>query len=240
MKKKNILAVIPARKGSKSIKNKNIKNFAGQPLIAWTIDQALNSKASRVIVSTDSLEIKKISEDYGAEVPFLRKKSLSNDHVSIEPVIRDVLFFLKQNNDYVPDAVILLMPTSPFRKIEDINKAILEFKKNDCTSVISVTKAEANQNPYWMLKIKNKKVILATGENLSKIRGRRQDLPDIFIRNDFVYIFHPNNLFRGNKGLYGSNPKLMVISSSRDDIDINTEKDWKIAEYLFKSGKISN
>lgn len=232
--KKKIIAFIPARIDSKSIKKKNIKNFNGKPLIAWTIQQALASECERVIVSTDSLEIKEIALQYGAEVPYLREKNLSSDDTAIEPVILDCLNYLKKNENISPFAIALLMPTSPFRKVEDINKAISIFNENNYSSVVSVSLATANQNPYWMLKETNGEVTLFSGESLSEIKARRQELPDVYIRNDFIYLFRSKNLYVNKPGLYGDNVKLMKIDENRNDIDINTEKDWKIAEYIFK------
>ena len=137
MVKKIFLIIIPARAGSKSIKNKNILKFNKKPLISWTINQALKIKSARVVVSTDSKKIKKIAEEYGAEVPYLRKSNLSNDTIGIEPVLIDMVNHLKHSENYQPAAVILLMPTSPFRKVNDIFRAIKLFKKNLYTSIVS-------------------------------------------------------------------------------------------------------
>jgi CMP-N,N'-diacetyllegionaminic acid synthase len=236
MQKKNSLAIIPARGGSKSIKNKNIKLFNGKPLIAWTIEQALASNITRVIVTTDSEEIKEIAIKFGAEVPFLRSEELSSDSAGIEPVIIDVLGYLKDNELYFPDCVALLMPTSPFREVNDINIALSVFLNNEVSSVISVTLAVANNNPHWMLKEdRNGVVKLFNGQNLSEIKTRRQDLPDVFIRNDFIYALDPKNLYTNSPGLYGESPKLMKVSENRMDIDINTQLDWNMAEILFKT-----
>ncbi len=231
----NSLAIIPARAGSKSIKNKNIKLFNGKPLIGWTIEQALASNLTRVIVTTDSEEIKEIAIQYGAEVPYLRDKTLANDTIGIEPVIIDVLNYVKNHENYMPDCVALLMPTSPFRDISDINKSLEIYQSTGATSVVSVSRAIANNNPYWMLKKdKNNNVVLFTGQELSEIRTRRQDLPEVFIRNDFVYMFNPENLYMDKSGLYGHNVELMKVSDDRIDVDINTEIDWKVAEVLFR------
>ena len=232
--KKKFLIIIPARGGSKSIKNKNILKFNNKPLISWTINQALKVKSAKVVVTTDSKKIKKISENIGAEVPYLRSSYLSNDKIGIEPVIIDMIDYLKITENYLPDAVILLMPTSPFRKINDITRAIKIFNTNLYTSVVSVSKAIANNNPYWMLKEHNGKVSLSTGQSLNKIKSRRQDLPDIYIRNDFVYVIKTQNLYDKKPNLYGNKIKLMKISDDRYDVDINTKKDWKIAEHIFK------
>ena len=127
----------------------------------------------------------------------------------------------------------MLLPTSPFRHVEDINNAIEIYKKNEVTSVVSVVKAEANVNPHWMLIENQKGVELFNGEPLINIKDRRQDLPDVYIRNDFVYVLNPKNLFESKPNLYGGEVHLLKISEHRYDIDINTEKDWSIAEAIF-------
>lgn len=234
--KKNSLGIIPARSGSKSIRNKNIKLFNGKPLIAWTIEQAIASNLSRVIVTTDSEEIREIALKYGAEVPYLRCKNLATDTAGIESVIIDVLDYLQFNESYTPDCVALLMPTSPFREVSDINRSLVLFDSTDTTCVVSVSKAIANNNPYWMLKKDNgNNVVLFTGQELSEILTRRQDLPEVFIRNDFVYMFTTDNLRTGKPGLYGHKVELMEVFDERVDVDINTELDWQVAELLFKN-----
>jgi len=228
------LAIIPARGGSKSIKNKNIKLFNGKPLIAWTIEQAITSNISRVVVTTDCDNIRDIAVKCGAEVPYLRDERLSNDTIGIEPVIIDILEYLKDSEAYIPSCVALLMPTSPFREVNDINAALSIFFDGGVSCVISVTPAIANNNPHWMLKENyDKSINLFNGRNLSEISTRRQDLPEVFIRNDFIYALDPKNLYMNKPGLYGANPKLMKVSDSRVDIDINTQLDWEVAEILF-------
>ena len=232
------LAIIPARGGSKSIINKNIKLFNGKPLIAWTIEQALSSSLSRVVVTTDSEEIREVAISYGAEVPFLRSPCLATDSMGIEPVLIDVLEQLKNKESYSPDCIVLLMPTSPFRVSDDINTALETFLGDSITSVVSVTPAIANNNPYWMLREDgNGRVKLFNGEDLSEIRTRRQELPQVFIRNDFVYVLNPENLYMGKPGLYGDNVKLIKAADDRLDVDINTSIDWDIAEILFNKGR---
>tara|TARA_B100000989_G_C19387534_1_gene404277 strand:- start:41 stop:442 length:402 start_codon:yes stop_codon:yes gene_type:complete len=116
-KKQKILALVPARKGSKSIKNKNLKLFKKKPLIAWTLINALKSKfIDNIVVSTDSLKIKKISEKYGADVPFMRSKNLASDKAETVSVVMHLL-----NNVEKYDYLILLQPTSPLRSSQDID-----------------------------------------------------------------------------------------------------------------------
>ena len=236
MKKQKILAVIPARQGSVSIKSKNIKLFNGKPLIYWSINQALKSRVNRIIVSTDSKKISNIAINYGAEVPFLRPKKLSGNKIGIEPVLYDIVEKLKIKENYTPDCLVLLMPTSPFRKIVDINQSIKKYFSSNSTSIITVTEAVANNNPYWILKYGNdNKIKLFNNEPLSKIKNRRQDLPKAFIRNDFAYVLDPKNLYQKPISLYGNKPKLMICSPDRIDVDINNKKDWIIAENIMKS-----
>jgi len=231
----NSIAIIPARAGSKSVKNKNIRLFNGKPLIAWTIEQALESNISRVIVTTNSKKIREIALEYGAEVPFLRSEELSTDTMAIEPVLLDVVNYLDINESYHPDCVVLLQPTSPFRTVDDINKALKIYKDNDLTSVVTVSRAIANQNPYWMLKRNKttKQVELFTGKSFSEMKIRRQDLPEVYIRNDFAYIIEQNNLRMNPPNLYGDKVDLMIIDDERLDVDINTEAEWLIAETIF-------
>ena len=133
----NYIAIIPARKGSKEILNKNIKIIGGKPLIAWTIEQALSSKKiSRVVVSTDSTEIAKISENYGAEVPFLRPEKFATDSATTEEVLLHAVEALSVSNNN--NAIVLLQPTSPVRLKRSIDSAIYKFEKERADSLVSV------------------------------------------------------------------------------------------------------
>ena len=121
----NILAIIPARGGSKGIPHKNIQNLAGKPLIAYTIIAAKKSKLiDKIVVSTDDKKIAKISEACGIEVPFLRPKNISKDNSSTIEVVKHTLEFLRTNQDYIPDMIIVLQPTSPLRTTRLIDNAI--------------------------------------------------------------------------------------------------------------------
>ena len=225
-----ILAIIPARGGSKSIPRKNIKNLGTKPMIAWSIEAALKSNIDRVIVTTDDKEIAEVAKKYGAKTPFIRPSELAQDTTPTEPVLKHTLEWLKENENYTPDAVVLLQPTSPLRQAEHINEAIKIFKQKNPDCLISVHEAIANNNPHWILKRdENNKIILATGEPLSEIKNRRQDLPAHYIRNDIIYVFKPQNLFMEKPGLYGKGDKveLYVINDpSNYEADINTLDEW--------------
>ena len=228
-----IIGIIPARAGSESVQNKNIRSFHGKPLIAWTIECALASSLDRVIVSTNDDEIKYIAEKYGAEVPFMRPDDLSDSYSRIEPVLKHTYEYLKEAEQYEADILVMLLPTSPFRLVEDVNMAIQMYIDSEVTSVASVIKAEANMNPHWMLVENGDDVELLNGKKLRNIQDRRQDLPDVYIRNDFVYVLNPNNLYDSKPNIYGDKLALYKISEHRYDIDINSEKDLSIAEAIF-------
>lgn len=236
-KEKNLI-IIPARKGSKSIKNKNIKLFCGKPLIYWTIKIALQSKLGKVCVSTNCKKIQSYALSLGAEAPFLRPQSISGDKTPTEPVIQHALNFYKSRN-HIFDFFFLLQPTSPFRKKSDIIKAWNTLKNNKkCSSVFSVSLAEGNNNPHWMIKKKNEKIIkFVDNKSLLNFLPRRQLLPEVYYRNDFIYISRVNNIISKRPNIYGNNPKLIILEKNRVDIDINSKREWIIAEKLFKERK---
>ena len=229
-----ILAIIPARGGSKNIPGKNIRNLAGKPLIAWTIRCALKSKLlNRIVVSTDDKKTQKISIRYGAECPFLRPKELATDTIGIEPVLKHAYEYYRDRMNYKADALVLLLPTSPLRQAFHIDEALKIFKKTKADSVVAVNETPANHTPYWTLtKQINGKVTLWGGKNLRNILTRRQDFPQkCYTRNDFVYILKPKNLYEKRINLYGNHVELYNVEhASKYDLDINTEDEWKEAD----------
>ena len=152
--KNKFIAIIPARGGSKRLPGKNIRDLCGKPLIAWTIESAMKSNyIDKTIVSTDNEQIAKISRDFGAEVPFLRPKELATDNSSpIEAIIHALEFLENEGEKY--DIVVLLEPTSPLRKENDIDRALKLFFENinHYTSLISVGKVRL-ENPFIMKRI---------------------------------------------------------------------------------------
>ncbi len=150
-----ILALIPARSGSKRIPQKNIKLLNGKPLIAYTIEAAKKSKhINRVVVSTDSEDIASTAKGFGAEIPFLRPDSISRSDATEMEFFEHTLNWLLEHERYEPDLIVLLYPTSPFRKTESINKAIEEINKHpDADSLRSIKLC--TEHPYKMWKIEN-------------------------------------------------------------------------------------
>ncbi len=151
-----ILTIIPARGGSKGIRLKNLAKINGVPLVAFSIEHSLASKLiNRTIVSTDNEEIAKVSEKYGAEIPIFRSKELAGDDVLDFPVFEHMLTYLKKEENYEPDIIVHLRPTSPYRKPKWIDSAInLLIENSSADSVRSVS--EPSQHPYRIFEIKNK------------------------------------------------------------------------------------
>lgn len=219
------LAVIPARGGSKGVPRKNIKELAGKPLIAWTIEEAKKSKyITRLILSSDDKEIIQVAEQYGCEVPFVRPCELAKDTASgMEPVFHAIA----QCPGY--DYVILLQPTSPLRTVEDIDTAIeklLEDNKGFCVSVV-----ETSESPYWMYKINKEKTIVPLITDETKTT-RRQDLPSIYSLNGAIYIAEINELLM--KKSFITNDTIAYIMSKEHSYDIDNMIDFVICETLIK------
>ena len=222
-----IIAIIPARGGSKGIPRKNIKLLAGKPLIAHSIENALKSKyIDIVIVSTEDEEIAEISRRYGAEV-LERPEELAKDETTTIDVIFHVLEVLGANN-FTPKTIVLLQPTSPLRKAEDIDNAIMLFLDSDCESVVSV--CEVEHPPYWSFRIEER--YLKSLFDKRYLRMRRQDLEKAYIPNGAIYVSTPQTLYK-YKGFYCNYiiPYIMPIERS---VDIDNEIDFMLAELLMR------
>ena len=218
------IAIIPARGGSKEIPRKNIKLFAGEPLIKWTIKVACNSKLiNKVIVSTDDEEIAKVSISYGAEVPFLRPAELSTDE---SPTIDTVLHYLNKNPEV--SEIILLQPTSPLRTTLDINKVIEKKIQLDCDSIASIT--EAFSHPSICYRIASNGEILSFMANHKPTR--RQDLHKAYCLNGSIYLANSKFLVKHNT--FVNKETIGYVMPQNRSIDIDTLYDWEIAEILFK------
>jgi len=230
MNGKKTVAVIPARGGSKTIPDKNIRIFEGKPLIAWTIMCAKAAKGvDRVIVSTDSKQIAKISLEYDAEVPFLRPAPISDADTPIEPVVAHAYEWLVDNENYQADSLILLFPTNPLRKTRHIEDALTLFYTSKADSVITVNESPAHYTPYWTLvRDADGTVKYFDGQDIRKGYTRRQDFPQqCFAKNDLVFVIRPQNLFGSLPSLYGEKVELFVTERIYDG-DINTKEDWEL------------
>lgn len=231
-----ILAIIPARGGSKTIPKKNIKPLLGRSLIEYTFDSAKRSRLiTRIILTTDDEEIMKIGKRNDIEVPFLRPKELAEDKTPTLPVLVHTVNFLKEKENYYPDYIVLLQPTTPLRTERHIDEALKILIKSKKDSVVSVTEVPSHYNPHWQLKIIDNRLVFFLDEkkSLGGVITRKQDLPKTYYRNGAIYAFPTKTLMEKNS-LYGDEciPYLM---SEEDSINIDTLKEFLIAELMLKN-----
>jgi CMP-N,N'-diacetyllegionaminic acid synthase len=225
-----MLAIIPARGNSKGLKNKNILNLNGKPLISYSITEALKSKLiSRVIVVTDCLKIAEISQKFGAEVPFIRPKYLAKDNSMVIDTYIYTLEFLK-NKKQVYKEFVSLLPTSPLRTSYDIDESIKLFKKKKARSLISVTNLV--KPVEWNLLLSKKLKIKKYLKNNSAILNR-QNYKTLFVPNGSIYIF--NYFFLKKTREYYNNRTYGYFMPNYKSVDIDEDIDFKLAEILIKN-----
>lgn len=223
---KKVVAIIPARGGSKGVPGKNIKLLHNKPLIAYAIESAKESRyIDRVIVSTDDETIQKVALDYGAEVPFLRPPHLATDTTPTLPVLQHIVNYLEKMNEK-PDLIITLQPTSPFRTVEHIDNALEAMEDGLCESVVSV--CEVDYHPLWMKKIEEDLILPYVESDIQYTR--RQDLPVVYKMNGAIFITNTNVLMDGNL-ILGERTKPLLMNQE-DSIDIDTIWDFKLAEII--------
>jgi CMP-N,N'-diacetyllegionaminic acid synthase len=232
-----ILAVIPARGGSKTIPMKNIKHLCGRPLIEYTFDAAKASGLlERVIVSTDDEQIAQIARRNKIEVPFMRPANLAKDDSPTLPVIQHAVVFLQENENYRPDYVVILQPTSPLRTETHIDEAIQILIDTGADSVVSVTEVPHQYNPCSIMKKEQ-------GRLLPFIKGteaytRRQLKPVFYARNGAaIYALRYDTLIN-KKSLYGDDCRPYLMSKA-DSVDIDDAIDFKFAEFIL-SGRLES
>ena len=226
-----ILAIIPARGGSKGVPGKNIKILNGKPLLAYTSEIALQSNyLTEVMVSTEDSQIKEVAKSLGIKVPFIRPMELAQDHTPTIDVIIHALSWFGNKNIFF-DAVCLLQVTSPFRTLDFLDKAIEKFILTDCDSLVSVQKVPHEYNPHWTFEVNaDGNLKIATGE--TEIIPRRQDLPTAFHRDGSIYITKTELLLKEHS-LYGKNIAY-IESESEFYVNIDTIQDWEKAEEIIK------
>jgi len=228
----NILAVIPARGGSKGVPGKNKKLLNGKPLIQYSIDAALESNyITEVVVTTDDEEIISIGKSLGANVPFVRPKYLAEDATPTLPVIQHAISYLKTEGKQF-DAICLLQPTSPFRPKGFLDKALKTFIEKQTDALVSVLEVPHQYNPHWTFEPnENDTLQIATGEK--NIIPRRQELPKAYHRDGSIYITK-THIIQDENSLYG-NSLAYIVSDSMYYVNIDTQKDWEQAELLAKT-----
>lgn len=224
----NILVVIPARGGSKGLPGKNIKDLGGKPLIGYSIDVARAiTTDDHICVSTDDLEIKRTVEDYGLRVPFVRPAELATDTATTNDVLLHAIdFYEKQGRSY--DKILLLQPTSPLRKLEEVKEAIALYH-NDIDMVVSVTRSHApavlcNENEKGYIELVYNRKALG-----------RQSLPHLYEFNGAIYVINVNSL--KVKGLGGFDKRVKYEMPKESSLDIDDKYDFMLAELMVKNQK---
>lgn len=227
----NILCTICARGGSKGVKNKNIKELNGKPLIAYTIEQAKASGLfEHIVISTDSDDIANVAKEYGAEVFFKRSEEMASDTAGKLDVIKDAFKRCEEHYNKTFDYLIDLDATAPLRIVEDIINSFKQFKENDNDNLI--TAMPSRRSPYFNLVEQDKDGKVYLSKKLDSSVVRRQDAPKSYDMNASIYIWkrdiilNKNSLFLEKTGLY-------VMPEERS-IDIDNELDFKFVEFLMK------
>ncbi len=226
-----ILAIIPARGGSKGIVKKNIKKLNGKPLLAWTLLECskLDSNID-VIVSTDDRQIAKVSNEYNFEVTSLRPDYLSTDTAETISVLQYELLEHERRTKTHYDYVLLLQPTCPLRKVKHINDCV-NLLEESIDSVISVKKIES-EHPFRMKRIVSERLVNYIDQGFEDMRPR-QKLPPVYIRNGAVYLTK-SDLIREGKSIVGE-ACLPYIMSEESSVNIDHELDFLLAEYILKN-----
>jgi len=233
---KKVLAVIPARKGSKRLPNKNLMLLAGKPLIVHTIEAALNcSLIHKVIVTTDCKKIADISRRNGAEIPFIRPASLSSDNATSIEVVLHAIKELENNGQYF-DVVVLLQPTSPFRKGEHITQALALLEQKKSKGIISV--CEVEHSPLWCnilpsdLSMDN----FITTVNKNK---RSQDFPTYYRLNGAIYISLIGPI-KKQKTFFLEDELYAYVMEKNASVDIDNLDDFEYAEFLASRKRVES
>ena len=225
-----ILAIIPARGGSKGVTKKNIKLMNSHPLIYYTINAALESHyITRTIVSTDDQEISRVAKDCGAEVPFIRPKELAEDITQTLPVLKHAVNYLRRE-DYNPDIVVLLFPTYPLRQSRDIDQVINKLKETKAESACSVY--EPDRHPYWMSTLDGDKSFFF--KNKRTRVSRRQDLPKYYALGGGVFAYYTKNLMKLQNTHFSLKDNRVIIIHPERAIEVDDMKDFIIAEVLMR------
>ncbi|WP_341880172.1 acylneuraminate cytidylyltransferase family protein [Synechococcus sp. UW140] len=225
----NVVAIIFARGGSKGLPGKNIRPFAGKPLIAWSIEHALAIKrVDRVLVSTDSDEIAVVALEYGAEVPFMRPAELAADDSPEWLAWRHALNYLRESTGELPDVMVSVPTTAPLRLPQDIENCLNEYENHDVDIVITVT--EAHRSPYFNMVKTNADGSVGLVNPPQKAIARRQDAPIVYDMATICYVVKPEFVM-SHESTFEGRVRSVHVPTERA-IDIDTLLDFQIAEHL--------
>lgn len=231
----DILAIIPARIGSKGAPRKNLHSVGGKPLLVWTCEAAKQVSAlQKVIVSTDDAAIAEVARQTGVEIPFLRPSQYATDTATAVDVVLHALDWFRENQDWIPDAVLWLQPTSPLRTREDIEEAITLFKEKNAPSVVSVSLS--GHPGEWLKRVDQQGLLLPwlSGQNFPT---RRQEATQTYELNGAIYLTQVSVL-RNQKTFFPENTFAYVMPRERS-LDIDTPWDLHLAHLILEEkGKI--
>lgn len=229
----NILALIPARAGSKRIPNKNLLLLRDKPLIAYAIEAAKRAGlVTRVFVSTDSEEIASVSCSFAAEVPFLRPAAIAQSDSTEMQFLEHALDWLKNYEKYEPDLIVLLYPTSPFRTSESIDRAIELIRKHpEADSLRSVRLCSEHPYKMWVEEGGYLKPFVKTADQNSHTLSY-QLLPKVYIQNASIYITKPATILQKKSPV--GDMVIPFIMDELESVDVNTPLDFEFAEWLMR------
>lgn len=232
---KKIVAIIPARAGSKRIKNKNTVKLYGKPMIAWTIEAALQSGIfCDVLVSTDGLEVAELAKESGASVPFLRRKEDADDNTPVSTATINALKQMESFKKEKYDDIIQLMPNCPCRTADDIIKSYEAFSTSEANFQISVFQF-GWMNPWWAMKVDEEKRT-ATPVFPEALRQRSQDLEKLFCPTGAIWIAK-TEVLKNSGTFYGPNYTVFVLDW-QSSVDIDVEDDLRMAETILHLRKM--
>lgn len=226
-----MIAIIPARGGSKGVPGKNIRNLCGKPLITYTISAALKSKSiEKVIVTTDSLEIATIAKEYGADVPFVRPADLASDTASAVDVYLHAINFLQEELHESIEKFMVLLPTAPFRNEKHIDEAFELFQNAKADTLISMKEADTPISWYYEKDASSR--VRNIGFDSDKAVVNRQLNQKYYVPNGAIYILDRQLLLE--KRTYYTNNTVAYVMGSEESIDIDHEIDFMLAELLME------
>ena len=232
---KEILALIPARGGSKDIPNKNMKPLNGRPLIEYTLDSSINSSMiTKTILSSENNQIMSYCRSRGIEVPYTRPEELAGDDTPMLDVVFHALNFLKTKENYSPDYIILLQPTSPLRTSNHIDESLNMLKNSKADSIVSVIDVPHNFNPFSVMDFDG--TYLKPYLDFKESNNLRQKKPKFYARNGPAILAFSYDCIMNKKSMYGD--KILPYFMKREEsIDIDEEYDLEMAEFFLTRRK---
>ena len=224
-----VLAIIPARAGSKGVLGKNIRLLNGKPLLLYSCECVTQSRrVTRAVLSTDCSRMASLARESGVEVPFQRPAELARDNSPTLGVILHALNWFQESRDWQPDIVVLLQPTAPLRVAADVDQAIDQLVNSNADSVVSVCRVAAHFHPEWQFTITNGQLQTWKGMPVASVPTRRQLLSPTYERNGAVYAFRTRAL-RETGSIYGRHCLAFEMPAERS-INIDSMDDWRKAE----------